>query len=675
MVTLHEFSTLATNWLLVVGRDHRDLPPPLRNVLEIEVRVGTIDLRHGHKARLCQWGEDAAKLDLAACPPSCRNSFLTGLSEASLERADLVVTHVADGLATAHDEDARMQLVDKLKAVRSEWTEARSLPFDASCEHLHDIPSTKGYSPRSRVVRAPDGVKLETKYRITEESETKLVLPGMTNDIKLSALLESSRALDSAEIKRFRDVAANYTDGMTRIKKRVVLQSSGDDNLWEVHRTQIEDNMGRIVAHELEFEIADRRHFWEQWVGDDEPVAFCQNASRQLLELLLVFLQATPAPIPPSIHPFDSNMKQLALQKSMLQRISELCADFDGFPGPNPVALDRGRLGAVRGADKYFVSEKTNGTRFVLVNLALEEDPTARVQALMGRDGCLHTRTDLADCGVDVMLDGELVHDLGLGRFVFVAFDVLAVDRESLVAQTFETRECVLRSLRGRIQQAPSDLPLQIKTWVRPNRVYDCLESQMSPWRGTRTIRNEAGHHHASDGYICIPSTTPFVSRTDVDMFKYKEPQDLTADFFIDLELLRRKLFRSPHLVYYGGGFHATKSSLGAKARQHNPPQYVEASIGQHEACAILSTMPANERRCVGEFRWKDSRWHFLFLRPDKQTCNAPRTVQSTLVALQDHLTLGEFLISLCRKRKSVDELLLQREHQLSIKRRLECAE
>ena len=129
----------------------------------------------------------------------------------------------------------------------------------------------------------------------------------------------------------------------------------------------------------------------------------------------------------------------------------------------------------------------------------------------------------------------------------YVAFDVLAVDGQCLTQHIFDQAES---AGHPGPRHAVTELPI-FKQWVVPNQIQRCLERQMGVYRGVRTYRS-GGVCHGSDGYILQPTQTPFVIGTDMAMFKYKAPKDLTLDLCIDVELLRKGHHDSPACFLHG---------------------------------------------------------------------------------------------------------------------------
>ena len=205
-----------------------------------------------------------------------------------------------------------------------------------------------------------------------------------------------------------------------------------------------------------------------------------------------------------------------------------------------------------------------------------------------------------------------------------------------------------------------------IKEWVTPKEVYRVLESKMVTLRGVRTYQAN-GMCHASDGYICQATQTPFVSGTDRTMFKYEMPEDLTLDLFVNVDLLRKGHYTSPNLVYYHKDNVDVTPLRGKRPRDVRTPCNMPCRIGSHESQFILSTVSANTFSAVAEFRWRNGRWEMLFVRSDKTRANAANTVESTQSALQDHLTLRDFLIGVCSPRCIVDQLTMERMDHRSL--------
>jgi len=669
-----ELSAEIGNWFVAITKAYGGLKE-IRDLLEIEMRVGTLDLRHGHRQKIGKWDEAMHKLDVAVSHPISNVAFHSGLCILTREKVDRLLAECMLAVDNQAENQKRQEDL-KINQIQSEKTVCYETLWESSNEPVAFLREARqDRPPKSRLVQHSDRSRVDTKYSMTGGGlDIKLASFGMLGDLRLTAQVESTHQITEAEAAEL--VLVNKSQSLhQRVRKRLIFDTklgSGQGH-WLIHRTQIETVAGRFVEHELEFELSSHSltALWVAWdTGDASSII--QNIEAQLVSLVSSCLVSTPEPVRPILQPFDNVHHDLTLRAQLSERLGELTGNpHKRFVGPNPVAFEASQIPRVRsvsgGKPRYLVSEKSNGHRAIFA-LLRQQGATNCISCIITRDGHWHVREDMPTGDSELVLDGELVFDDKLRRMTYVAFDVFAIEGQCLTQHTFETRQKVLSSLNDRFGQpkSPEELPVFIKEWVTPKSVYRVLESKMVMLRGVRTYTG-LGMCHGSDGYICQATQTPFVSGTDLTMFKYKMPDDLTLDLFMNVDLLRKGHYTSPNLVYYHQE-NANFTPLGGKRpRDVRTPRNMPCRIGSHESQFILSTVSANQTSAVAEFRWRNGRWEMLFVRSDKTRANAANTVESTQSALQDHLSLTEFLIGVCSARCVVDQLTMERMDRQSL--------
>ena len=119
------------------------------------------------------------------------------------------------------------------------------------------------------------------------------------------------------------------------------------------------------------------------------------------------------------------------------------------FGGSMPFSMSRRNLEVVLRND-YYVTEKTDGVRYLLFVVKGEKreseavlfDRSCKVRILRGSPLVAKA------LGMNTVLDGELVYDSVEKKTVFLVFDVLAIDGESVCGKPFRTR---LNHLEGEV--------------------------------------------------------------------------------------------------------------------------------------------------------------------------------------------------------------------------------
>jgi hypothetical protein len=655
---IQELNTQTKAWLNTVVASYGPMQDA-RNLLEIEARVGVIDLRHGNRSKSYAWSENVAQMNFPVSAPISNARFTTGLCNLSWERIDHILGSNAD---VGNDINPEMNKL-KLCRIACEQSVCYEVPWQPAREDVSFLRETKTIRPPNcRLVMSGSEFRIDNKYQFAENTDVKLLTIGVLGDLRLNAQVESSQKIASKDATELRKINENQKLHI-RIRKRMAYETriNGNRAHWLLHRTQVENMSAQSAVHELEFELHPEslKDLWNAW-DNNTSVELINDLAEQMVCLCIMSLLPNPEPVTPTLLPFDQTPGDSNANQRLVARLGALTnAGARRFPGPNPVALETRHIGRIRARpdnkSSYMISEKSNGHRAIFAQLQPTE--TAKcVTILVLRDGQWYVRDDLPQGDTELVLDGELVFDTRKNCMTYVAFDVLAFDSQCLTRNTFEIRHKVLTSLASRFQNNKM-MPILIKQWVYPRDLYQQLEKRMTAWRGLR-VYDGNDMCHSSDGYICQPTQTPFVVGSDLGMFKYKIPQDITLDFCIDLELLRKGRCNSHNLVYYlENAEECRKRPRGGRVNSLQTRRYVPSNIGVHDAIRIMSMVDANQSTVVCEFRYANSRWEPLFIRSDKKRPNATPTVASTFVALQDHLTLLDFNVRICSKQVLVDTI------------------
>ena len=198
----------------------------------------------------------------------------------------------------------------------------------------------------------------------------------------------------------------------------------------------------------------------------------------------------------------------------------------------------------------YFLSEKTDGVRYlmvftgstcVLVDRASHESGKAyQPKHRVAGDEPMDSVVKAIKPGT--VLDGEVVVHRKLRRPIFIVFDVLAISAtEPILHLPFEQRLNHLRSasfVRPEIEMDVFNpkavtnpqvaLPLVRKNFVKRQDL-DNLLSLVTEERGLRIYRYGETHHHLTDGIIFQPNSA-YVCGTDVNLLKWKYLDTVTID-------------------------------------------------------------------------------------------------------------------------------------------------
>jgi mRNA guanylyltransferase len=193
----------------------------------------------------------------------------------------------------------------------------------------------------------------------------------------------------------------------------------------------------------------------------------------------------------------------------------------------------------------YFVTEKTDGVRYLLV---VVKDIQNRPTAFLINRSCevftmLGGTVTGAMLGEETVLDGELVFNLTYKRQVFIVFDALRIDGESLVQQRFASRyEAIHTRINPRLIRLCSETDNKLenftyiarKIFVKSNDV-SWLFSRVCLEDGERVFRESFKRHHKTDGLIFQPDGPYFDFSSSGRLLKWKYLDTVT----VDLEVAR----------------------------------------------------------------------------------------------------------------------------------------
>lgn len=336
------------------------------------------------------------------------------------------------------------------------------------------------------------------------------------------------------------------------------------------------------------------------------------------------------------------------------------CNPPRNFIGSMPVNFSRHNIEEVQRSDGgYFLSEKTDGVRYllvftgnsvVLVDRASHETKKAFQPKPRGGNGGeqdpLHNIMSAVKPGA--VLDGEVVVHRKLRRPIFIVFDVLANSaNEPILHLPFEQRLQHLKAASFVKKGAGIDIfnpsavsnpniamPLVRKNFVQRTDL-DRLLSYVSEERGMRTYRYGDTHHHLTDGIIFQPNA-PYVCGTDVNLLKWKYLDTVT----IDVEIL-------PPRQNFG------------KNQSNNDSDVLRVGVMGDEGTSVDMTrymrLPESERHRLEADRHENSskiaevgfdptigEWYYRTMRPDKVAPNHISTVLGTLLELAESLSTEE---------------------------------
>ncbi len=263
------------------------------------------------------------------------------------------------------------------------------------------------------------------------------------------------------------------------------------------------------------------------------------------------------------------------------------CSDPSRFPGPQPVSIERRHFPLLR-CQKYFVCEKTDGVRHLLVST------TDGVVVLVNR--AFKIEQVKIRIAKDTVLDGELVATKE-GRNLFMVYDAVKVKGEDLKGLPLDQRLDKARALvKAIIKTAQAPFEIRVKTMV--------------PLENISSLPDLSTFEYETDGLVFTPVAEPIRMGTHETMFKWKPHERITIDF---------EIRKGQELWVQDRGI-----------------PYKEAELH------IRNKRPDLKDGTIVECGYGDLGWFVEKIRTDKTHPNNRRTYFRTIVNLRENIQLQD---------------------------------
>jgi hypothetical protein len=185
------------------------------------------------------------------------------------------------------------------------------------------------------------------------------------------------------------------------------------------------------------------------------------------------------------------------------------CGNFDRFPGPQPVSIER-RHFSILERQPYLVCEKTDGLRHLLVSFT---------------DGVFLVNRSFESFAIkirvpkDTLLDGELVATRE-GKKLFMVYDAVRVKGEDLTHAPLDARlDAARKVVKSIIKTSGAEFEIRVKTMWPLNKIQDMPALDK--------------FEYETDGLVFTPVKEPIQTGTHETMFKWKPREKITIDFAI----------------------------------------------------------------------------------------------------------------------------------------------
>ena len=319
--------------------------------------------------------------------------------------------------------------------------------------------------------------------------------------------------------------------------------------------------------------------------------------------------------------------------------------DPDNFPGPQPISLERKDITKLI-KYPYAVCEKTDGMRYLLVSLIIQENgcPSYYSTFLVDRSFRVYTTgPGLWSC-ISVfdgtILDGEVVQESATGTYTYYPHDCIMRAGVSYAGENFRERYEHSREVSILWRKDDPTRNLVGILDLRFKRIYNIKNLAQLLEKGTE---------HDVDGLVFTPIGLPVQTGTQHSMIKWKEPTKHTFDFEVKINGQRVDLYLYDSMSYTKYKTISKRTPIGKKFFAKLDALITEskmAMLGLDETCQE----PARKKYII-ECVLEDKEYMPLKLRDDKNRPNSIRTIEKTLLNIEENITLAE-LIELAQQTK-----------------------
>lgn len=447
------------------------------------------------------------------------------------------------------------------------------------------ISNSTNYMYQNKIRYEVESKKFQHKQKVYQ---THIPIPNANYDVRICVCKEID--IDTIHLQQ---------EGYRKKERLSVKQNNCSLDITKV-------NTNRTISYEVEIEIEDNRNI------------NTQDIYMNISELLsLEDLRNVLIPIPD---------KSIPKHKFMM-----------------PINIRRCHLEDVINSDTYYVSEKTDGVRYMLTT----DNETA---FLFDRKNNVFTMKDcnkLVDIfGPNCVFDGELVYNISWKRYVYIIFDCIQYKGTSCYDMKFINRleliqKNIIITYNNYLQTnniGPHEiLSIVMKHFYPVSQITHVINS--IEFDGIHRCYHERNIHdntykegnkryHKCDGLIFAPNITIKEQLNGVkDCYKWKFQDDITIDLKCD---------NSFNFSYY--------SDKG------------DIDFTKHVCLDNFSKYRLN-RDLIGnpyvivELQWVNYTWVYKTVRHDKSKANYSDTVISTLMEIADNIQIDEFIENRKNKR------------------------
>ena len=280
--------------------------------------------------------------------------------------------------------------------------------------------------------------------------------------------------------------------------------------------------------------------------------------------------------------------------------------DFQ-FPGPLPVSIERKDLYKIK-KFPYVVSNKTDGVRFMMICVRYKDEPY-----------CVLVNRSFTFCAVNdqkfdeevydgTLLDGELAKN-NKGEWHYLVHDVVSAAGRDVSKDNWSDRNMNLTKIVDTAYKGPGQFTTTIKEFYHFSQLGDVI--------------NQNSNEFKSDGLVFTPQLYPIGMGTQYTLFKWKPQTEHTFDFKVTKpdDTYSLNIFHKGNIVEY-------RTELGEDfgTRAEKLDGYVDGCI-----------VECSHDQATGTYTP-------LVVRKDKTHPNGLKTVQKTILNIQENITQNDLL-------------------------------